>query len=470
MFRYQENGEFPLVKALERQTKQVRYRFHVPAHTADTSSYKGYDHDLTELTGLDNLFKPTGVIAESQNLSAQFFGAEETYYLVNGSSSGLIAAIWSFCRPGDKVVVSRNVHRSVITGLIWSGAVPYFVPVMDYFKGIPLNVNVETTESVLACGECFKALIVTSPSYWGISPDLDAIRHLAGQRDIPIVVDEAHGGHFVFHDEFPRSAASCAADIWVNSAHKTLGALTPGALLHKLGDRTDIQRLKCALSMLQTSSPSYPVLASLDLVRQEHISNWGDVIRLGLYARRQIKGIRGFSCLETEDLPKNFSLDPLRLTVFTREISLSGFETGVLLRDRYGIEVEITGFDFFVAVIHRGHSMRDIDALIKALSNIGGDYYKGCASMCYNESYPLPELVLSPRKAAESRWREVPLEEACGCVSAVMVSPFPPGIPVLIPGEIIGEETVERIKEDYLNGYFFLGLGEGHSLPIMVVD
>lgn len=472
MFKDKLTGKFPLVKALKRQAEKVGYRFHVPSNVADYPRYQGYEYDFTELSDLDNLYKPTGVIAESQKFAAQFFGAEETYYLVNGSSAGLTAAVWSCCCPGDKVLISRNVHRSVITGLIWSGAVPCFVPVTDFVKGIPLNINTETVKSVLAANKGFKAFVVTAPSYWGVSPDLAGLKCLAEERDMPFIVDEAHGGHFIFHDNFPPPAASCKADIWVNSAHKTLGALTPGALLHRSGKRIDNQRLKNALSMLQTSSPSYPVLASLELIRQESGAGWEEIIGLGYYARRQINDIKGFSCLGHEDLPAEFSLDPLRLTVFTRDISINGFETAVVLRDVYGIEVEMSGHDYFVVIMHRGHDGKDIDAFMEALKIIGDHYYDKGGGKVYNESYPLPELALSPREATESRWKEVSLQEACGCVAAVTVSPFPPGIPALIPGEVIRKETVERITEDYRNGYFFLGLEgeENNSLTVTVAD
>ena len=283
-------------------------------------------------------------------------------------------------------------------------------------------------------------------------------------------MDEAHGGHFIFSPEFPRSAAVCGADLWINSAHKTLGALTPGALLHRKGGRANPARLKNGLSMVQTSSPSYAVLASLEMICREQEDGWREAIRLSRYARQQINSRGRFVCLEASMLPTGFFMDPLRLTIKADKVALSGFQLAKILKDECRIEVELAGHNNLVAIIHPGHRKDDIDALILALKQIGERYYSPGGTEYAHESYPLPDMALSPRDAAESSWRELPIRDACGLISAVTVSPFPPGIPVLIPGEVIAKEIVEQIIADYSRGYNFLGLGADPSLPIMVVD
>ena len=471
MFDRMKTGKYPLIEALQEQLDRVDYRFHVPAHLAEHGVHPASAYDLTELRGLDNLFEPVGAIARSQELAADFFGADETCYLVNGSSAGLIAAIWSSCRRGEKVILGRNVHRSAITGLIWSGAVPRFIPVKEHIWGIPLNINVAIVEAALSeKGFSPTAMVITNPSYHGISTDADALRTITARKGMTLIVDEAHGGHFVFCSDFPRSAASIEADLWVNSAHKTLGALTPGALLHRKGKRADPARLKNVLGMVQTSSPSYAVLASLEMIQGEQEDSWKEAIRLSRYARREINARGKFICLEESMLPAGFSMDPLRLTIRADKVALNGFQIAELLKDEHRIEVELAGYNNLVSIIHPGHRRDDIDALVVALERIGERYGSPGGKESDREIYPLPAMALAPRDAAESPWRELPLGSACGCISAVTVLPFPPGTPVLIPGEVISREIVEQIIADCERGYNFLGLGSGPSRPIMVVD
>ncbi len=475
MFKDSLTPKTPLWEALQKQLAQVKHRFHVPAHQAGVCDSRRAELDLTELAHLDNLFYPTGALAESQDLLAKSFGSEKSYYLVNGSSGGIIAAIWSLCHPGDKVIVSRNVHRSVITGIVLSGAEPLFVPVEDFTSGLPLNINVNNFESILARTEAPRAAIVNSPSYWGIAPNLYKLGQIAQEKGLPLIVDEAHGGHFIFHHQFPLSARDCGADIWVNSAHKTLGALTPGAFLHRQGKRVNINALEDALSMFQTSSPPYPVLASLEAVKDEQNRDWEAVISLSQYAKEQINQMRGFSCLEIPEnlqgVESEFEMDPLRLTVITREVSLNGYQVGELLREEYGIEVEMSGFHYVLAIVHPQHGNKDVDALLRALKNIANDYPgEGWKPGNLEQAYPIPILAITPRQAAQGEKREIPLAEAGGRVSAAPVYPFPPGIPALIPGELIQEETLQRLKTLCSQGISVPGLGPAPNRHILVMD
>jgi len=469
VFNFPSRQDYPLRRAINKHLEGSRCRFHVPSHRTGWACNQREMFDLTELEGLDNLFKPSGAIEESQKIAAEVFKADETYYLVNGSSAGLIAAIWSYCRPGDKVLLGRNVHRSVITGLVLSGAIPFFMPVEEHIAGIPLNIKVEAVEALLSEVSAPRAFIVTSPSYWGITPHLAGLREVTQKRRIPLLVDEAHGGHFIFHKDFPASASLCQADLWVNSAHKTLGALTPGAFLHQKGTDNNNERLKHALSMFQTSSPPYPVLASLERICHEGSVGWEEAIQLSSYMRQQIFHMKGFSCLQPDMLSEEFSLDPLRLTIIIDRISLTGFQVSALLRDKYEIEVEFSGPNYLILIIHPQHRWEHINILIKALNELENDYSSSQTLMSFQNKYEIPELVMTPREASEGRWQEVSLKNAVGCVSAVTVVPFPPATPILIPGELISAELVEKVWEDYKHGSFFLGIGEAPSFQIMVV-
>lgn len=461
-------GRFPLIEALEKQRK-ARFRFHVPAHQANAPGANRYSYDLTELPGLDDLYNPGGAIKESQRLAADFFGAEETFFLVNGSSAGLVASLWASSRPGETVVLSRNIHRSVVAGLILSGARPRFIPVKDHFRGVPLNIRENSAVSLLQGIESPAALVVTNPSYWGISSDLRNLRDLMEGKKTVFIVDEAHGGHFLFSKAFPPGAASAGADLWVNSAHKTLGALTPGSLLHRRGKRVDVNRLKFALGLIQTSSPPYPVLASLDLLRARSGSEWSRGLETAGFVRDQIRQIKGFTCLDRSQLPSGFFLDPLRLTIFVEDISLNGFQIGSILRRTYGIEIEMAGPNYLLLLVHAGHDRRGAKALIHALRRISADYYPASSETAMAGGYPVPPLRITPRDAAEASWREVSLKDACGSVSAVTVAPFPPGTPVLIPGEVIIPELLEKIREDLRKGQYFQGLGSGPNYSVAVV-
>ena len=473
MFNSKEGSksDFPLTDALKKQRRSQLFRFHVPSHTTERASLGCYEYDFTELSGLDNLFNPEDVIARSQEKSARFFKAHKTYYIVNGSSAGLIAALFSLCRQGDNVLIGGNFHRSVASALVFCGASPFFIPVEKFLPEIPLNINLKNVELLIGRRN-FKAIIITSPSYWGITPNLKAICRLAKEKRIPVLVDEAHGGHFIFDERFPVSASEAGADIWVNSAHKTMGALTPGALLHCAEGNVDYDRLESALAMIQTSSPSYAVMASLEMVRKQG-KNWDDALEVASYGRDKLKDLKYYSLLKSCFSEYGFSSDPLRITIIAANMNISGFELKNLLSDGYGIETEMAGYTFLTFLVHRGHKKHDIDTLYGALSDIEKRYCRilnGKTESGFDPAYSLnKEMNLAPREASDSPWVEVALKEAAGRVAASTVSAFPPGIPALIPGQLVHEEIKEAIYRDFCRGYFFTGMKTDGELRINVV-
>ncbi len=459
MFKGKDGKErYPLVEALKKQRRSQRFRFHVPSHVTERPYRNCYEYDLTELSGLDNLFNPEDVIADSQKESARFFKAYKTYYLVNGSSAGLISALWSFCRPGDAVLTGSNFHRSVASALVMSGAFPDFIPMKSFLPEIPLNIDIEETE-LLMSQKKYKVLLITSPSYWGITPDLKRLCRLAGRHGIPVIVDEAHGGHFIFHESFPCSASEAGAHIWVNSAHKTLGALTAGAFLHCRKEEVDFNRLNSALAMVQTSSPSYAVMASLELLRKDK-GNWDSALDVAFYGRKKLGNLNGFSVLDSGSFAPGFSLDPLRITLIKEKITISSFMVKSLLSKGYGIEIEMAGYGFLTLLVHRGHTLYDMDTLYDALKDIEKNYY-GCDENS-DEYYPASsirkEVKILPRSAVDMNWRSLFLRQAVGRIAATTVTAFPPGIPALIPGQLITGELIKAIYCDLRQGYSFTGM------------
>lgn len=465
-------SDFPILEALQKQQASC-YRFHVPAHSTVPGEYWAR-YDLTELPGLDHLYSPCGCIARAQALAAETFRAGSTYFLINGSSSGLTAAIFALCRSGDTLLLGRNSHRCAAAGLIFSGAKPSFIPVSEGPASIPLNIQSAAVEAALKeSADKPRGILITSPNYWGICCNLSEMAALAREWSIPLLVDEAHGGHFIFHRSLPAGAASSGADLWVNSGHKTMGALTPGAYLHlRDGAFIDAKRLEEALAMLQTASPPYPVLLSLDLARgwlESHGQNaFAAALETASWLRREINQFAVFRCLDQDELPAELQLDPLRLTVYWNRLPLTGFQMCELLQRDYGIEVEMSGERYFVALVHPGMPEKAGDALACALSEIEKRFGAGGRSRP-SAPYPLPPQRLSPREAVEKGAVQVPLSQAAGMTAAQLLTPFPPGVPVLYPGEEILPELVDRIVEDLRQGVHFQDLSFGLQPLLSVV-
>ncbi len=451
-------SSYPILEALQKQLPS-RHRFHVPAHCVLPHQYWSR-YDLTELPGLDYLYQPRGCIAAAQELAASVFRAGKTFFLVNGSSAGLIASILAFCRPGETLLLGRNSHRSVAAGLILSGARPKFIPVAEGPAGIPLNIKIADAARALKCSAAARGLLVTSPNYWGVGSALTALTALLQQRGIPLLVDEAHGGHFIFHEAFPVSAARAGATLWVNSGHKTLGALTPGAYLHVRENIPEMRKLEEALSMLQTASPPYPVLLSLDLARgwleKCGHSAFNAALETAIKLKRAISESRVFQCLEQQELPPEMQLDPLRLTIYWHRFPLTGYQLCELLHER-GIEIEMAGTAYIVAMVHPGLSADAATSLLRALQDLEKRFGTG-SPIRPPDPYPLPALILTPREAATAKTRMVPLREAAGLIAAQLVTPFPPGVPVLYPGELILPETIARFEADLKAGVHFQDL------------
>ncbi len=460
-----EQSKFPLLRALESHVRRIRHRFHLPAGAQPgwKKTKRCYRYELTELSGLDNLGQPEGPIREAQNRAANFFGAYRTFFLVNGSTGGIAASLGALCSPGEKVVLPRNIHRSAVAGLILSGADPQFVPVETLpAYGLPLNVAPAYLQKLAN----FQAAVITSPSYEGALPPLSEFRDIIRSRGAWFIVDEAHGGHLGCHSDFPPGAQEGGADLWINSAHKTMGALTPGGYLHVGNSHLDGNRLKFYLNMMQTSSPSYPVLASLEIPRQISRREWDRCWELAHQLRKKVESLSGFSCLSPQELPENYKLDPLRVTILLEKLSLDGYQVGELLRERYRIEVEMTADRYLVLTIQPGLRLASVKALGRALKEISRDYSS-------RERWPsspnlyqhIPPARMSPREAVGSAWQSIPWGEARGEIAASSVSLFPPGIPLLFPGEEVTAEGLEEIERAVQAGRI-QGLNQG-QIPIV---
>ncbi|HLO47108.1 MAG TPA: aminotransferase class I/II-fold pyridoxal phosphate-dependent enzyme, partial [Kamptonema sp.] len=378
--RNSQQAKTPLLDALRDCVNQPIAPFYAPGHKrgagiskllADLLGIAVFRADLPELPELDNLFAPEGVILEAQELAAEAFGGECTWFLANGSTCGIIAAILATCSQGDKIILPRNIHQSAISGLILSGAMPIFVePEYDAVWDIANSITPSALAIVLEQHPDAKAVMVVYPTYHGVCGNLDAIAQLVHQYNMPLLVDEAHGPHFNFHPELPTPALSAGADLTVQSIHKVLGALTQASMLHVKGDRVDIERLKRALQLVQSTSPSYLLLASLDAARQQMAMHGLELMTKTLLlaetARSRLAKIPGLSVLELLNTPGFVALDSTRLTVKVSELGLSGFEADEILNQELGVTAELPMLKHLTFIISLGNTEADIDRLIQA--------------------------------------------------------------------------------------------------------
>lgn len=455
----------PLVEALRECAVRQQAAFYTPGHKRGQGASPlhravfGADIfrvDLPELPELDDLFAPEAVILEAQNLAAAAFGAEQTWFLVNGSTGGIEAALLATCNPGDKVIVPRNAHQSVLSGLILSGALPVWVaPSYDPTWQLALGVCATDVASALSQHPDTKAVVVVSPTYEGVCSDIASLAATAHACDIPLIVDAAHGPHFAFHPELPTSALSNGADVVVHSAHKVLAAFTQAALLHVQGVRCDRNRLHQALRITQSSSPSYLLLGSLDAARHQ-MATQGEALMaytLGLAqsARCQLNDIP----VPVLNVSKGgvFQQDLTRLTVDVSALETTGFEADAWLH-QHGITAELPTLHHLTFIISLGNSVHDIDCLVQGLQQLPVTAAAKKSRLCL----ALPTVGKSPRESFFAAAELCAAENAIGRLSADTVCIYPPGIPSLMPGELILAETLETLKAARAVGAHVSGL------------
>jgi arginine decarboxylase len=474
--------ETPLLDALRLCANQPHAAFYTPGHKrgvgiapslAELLGTAVFRADLTELAELDALFAPDGVIRSAQELAAAAFGAEQTWFLVNGSTSGIIAAILATCGTGDKIILPRNVHSSAIAALILSGAIPIFVlPEYDPILDIAHSITPAAVADALKQHPDAKAVMMVYPTYYGVCGDVGAIARLAHQYNIPLLVDEAHGSHFAFHPELPTSALSAGADLTVQSIHKTLAGMTQASMLHVQGNRIDRNRLSKALQLVQSTSPSYILLASLDAARQQ-MALHGEALmtktlQLADAARQQIQQIRRLSVLSSVKIPIFSTLDRTRLTVTVSGLGLTGFEVDDIFYQYLGVTAEFASLQHLTFIISLGNTEADIEQLVQAFTTLTTEYRRppyppAVVPLC--TSTPL----LSPREAFFAPTEILPIEQAKSRICAELICPYPPGIPVLLPGEVITKSALDYLQQIQTMGGVISGCADATLKTLKVL-
>ncbi len=465
---------------------------HTPGHKGGKGAAQGLidllgplalKADLPEIPGLDNLFAPTGPIQAAQCLAAEAFGAEETWFLANGSTSGIEAAILATRGPGDRILIPRNAHRSVLSGLVLSGADPiYLSPTYRADWDLAYGVTAESIAVALARYPEIRTVVVVSPTYEGICSDIAAIARTVHQRGALLIVDEAHGPHLHFHPDLPQDALAAGADIVVQSTHKVLSALTQAAMLHVQGTGVNRDRLRRALAMTQSSSPNYLLLASLDAARHQMASAGHALLdqTLDLVATvrsrcQPLAPLRPLSAAMVAANPGNFALDPTRLTLDVSPLNITGFTADDYLHHQHRVTVELPTLSHLTSIFSMGNTVADGDQFIQALQALV-DHAHTLAPHRQRPSPPpnppLPRLSqppFSPRDAFFAPQHTVGTAAAIDQISAVALCPYPPGIPVVLPGEVITPGAIAHLQAVHQAGGTITGLADPALATLQIV-
>jgi arginine decarboxylase len=454
----------PLFSALREHAAQNPVQFHIPGHKKGLGTDSEFREfigdnalsiDLINIAPLDDLHQPTGVIEEAQRLAADAFGADYTLFSVQGTSGAIMTMILSVCAPGEKIIVPRNVHKSVMSAIIFAGARPVFIsPARDSNLGIDHGITTRAVKRALDRHRDAKAVLVINPTYFGICANLKEIVDLVHSYDIPVLVDEAHGVLIHFHEKLPMSAMQAGADMAATSVHKLGGSMTQSSVLNVRSGRVNPQRVQTIISMLTTTSTSYILLASLDTSRRNLAINGHEMaeraIGLAQYARAEINRIPGLYCFGEDILgdEATYDYDPTKLTVHVRHLGITGYETENWLRENYNIEVELSDMYNILALVTPGDTRETIDTLLAALRDLAKMHYEiNEASELIVKIPEIPQLSLTPRDAFYAETELVPFKESAGRIIAEFIYVYPPGIPILLPGEVISQENIDYIVE-----------------------
>ncbi|MCZ8511705.1 aminotransferase class V-fold PLP-dependent enzyme [Paenibacillus filicis] len=454
----------PLFTALQQHAASDPLQFHIPGHKKgrgmdpEFRAFVGDNAlsiDLINIVPLDDLHQPSGVIREAENLAADAFGADHTLFSVQGTTGAIMTMIMSVCSPGDKIIVPRNAHKSILSAVIFAGATPVWVyPEKDDRLGIEHGVTKESIRQAINRNPDVKAVLLINPTYYGTSIDLLHMVELIHSYDIPVLVDEAHGTLLHFHEQLPMSAMQAGADMAATSVHKLGGSMTQSSILNVKGNRVSIKKIRSLMSMLTTTSTSYLLLASLDAARRQLALHGqalaAQAIRLAHYARRHINEIPGLYCYGDEICETDgvFHYDPTKLCIHLEQMNMTGYAAEQWLRETHNIEVELSDLTNILCLITLGDTEREVNQLLHALRHMSAAFidHEAVQDRAHTAVVPAASrFLLSPREAFYENTENVLLEQSCGLIIAEFIYVYPPGIPILMPGQIITQEIVDYI-------------------------
>ncbi|MGN0159963.1 MAG: aminotransferase class I/II-fold pyridoxal phosphate-dependent enzyme [Lachnospiraceae bacterium] len=475
-------NDTPIQRALEEQRMNRLAHFDVPGHKGgrgnkELKEFLGGECvklDMNSMKPLDNLCHPVSVIKDAQKLAAEAFGADEAFFIVNGTTAAVQAMIMSTCKAGEKIIMPRNVHRSAINALVVCGAIPVYVnPGVNKELGIPLGMSMDDVKEAMDANPDAKAILVNNPTYYGICSNLRKIVKMAHQRGMKVLVDEAHGTHLYFHESLPVSAMEAGADMAAVSMHKTGGSLTQSSIL-LTKNTVNADYVRQVINLTQTTSGSYLLLSSLDIARKNLSLNGHAMVEKTIdyanYAREEINKLGNYYAFGRElvDGDEIFDFDLTKLSIHTRDVGLAGIEVYDLLRDDYGIQIEFGDIGNILAIISAGDRNLEIERLISALSEIKRLHQKESAGL-FDHEYINPKLVMAPQEAFYGEKYSLRIEDSAGKVCSEFVMCYPPGIPILAPGELITNDIINYIFYAKEKGCFMTGTEDMNIERINVV-
>ncbi|MBA2518558.1 MAG: aminotransferase class I/II-fold pyridoxal phosphate-dependent enzyme [Chloroflexia bacterium] len=478
----------PLVEGIGRYQEDSIVPFSTPGHKGGQCvddqfrtllGAAAFAADIPLGGGVDDTHFHGDSLGRAEALAAAVWGAERSFYLVNGSSAGNHAFLLATLRPGDEVIVARDLHKSLLVALILTGARPVYVaPRLHPRLNVGLGVVAADVDAALRDHPAARLVALVSPSYCGVPSDLAAIVEVAHHYDVPVFVDEAWGPHFHLHPDLPPSAMSSGADGAVISTHKVLGSLTQAAILHLQGSRIDHQRVAAAVGMMQTTSPAATILASIDGCRRQMALHGRALleraIALAHDARARLLALPGIEVLDAARLGIP-ALDPTKLVIDVHGLGLTGFRAEAELRDRFGVQPEMSDLVGVVCLVTIGDTTASIERLVGAFTTLATerrtvvDVGAGFLARSSGAAIAPGVQALSPRDAFFAPSRVVALRDAVGEVSAELVIPYPPGIPVLAPGDVVSVEKVAYLEAGAAHGMYLSGPADPALKTLRVV-
>lgn len=452
--------EKPLCEAVFNYEKAKVYPLHTPGHKGGRGMDKSLlaalgkrsaAIDVSLMSELDDLHCPAGCLKQAQSLAAELYGSDRAFFAVNGTTGAIHAMLIGALRPGEKVLIPRNAHRAVAGALVLGGLEAVFLqPEYDEFFGINTQIKPEAVQKAFAADPDIKAVLVTSPNYYGLAADLKAIAEIAHSMGAVLLVDEAHGAHLGFSAVLPPSALQCGADACAQSTHKTLGALTQCSLLHIKGERIDREKMAAAMSLLTTTSPNYLLMASLDAARAQLAANAAAMAEAAFAVaeklRKSLRDIDGLQVLDAGILTRSevAGFDATKVTVNVTGLGLTGIEAGELLREN-GLAVELVDRNNVIFLLTYADDNDEIKSIIDKITKIFcmiKEQNKPALGFSDHCQMPPAQQILSARRAFYADTEEIAFSEAAGRISAEQISFYPPGIPVIIPGELVTDEVL----------------------------
>lgn len=469
-----------LYEKLEAYGKSDYYGFHMPGHKRNsdvTQANLPYGIDITEIEGFDNLHHAEEIIREAEVRAASMYHAEETHYLINGSTAGILSAVMGCTKKGGKILMARNCHKSVYHAVFLNELRPvYIYPEFDETMELNMAVSPEKIERLLEEHKEVQAVVLTSPTYDGVLSDIERISEIVHQKKIPLIVDEAHGAHFGFHPYFPENANTKGADVVIHSLHKTLPALTQTALIHLNGTRIDRRKIRNYLHIFQTSSPSYVLMASMDECLRM-VAEQGDVLFetyvKNLESKRgELKKLKHIRLMETEEFDRSKLVLSVKDTILKKENRVF---TGKMLYERllleYHLQMEMAAGSYVIAMTSIGDTKEGMDRLISALFEIDEELEKNSEK---EKRYYLPrqEQVLTSFEVEGMRRMEnvksLSWKESAGFISMEYAYLYPPGIPLIVPGERITKETAAMLVDYQNKGFSVEGISVENYIEVLI--